>query len=329
MDAALDLSRWRGLPHGVNYRRWSILFTALRLQLRTKLFKALIGLGWSAGLLIAASGFVFSQAVAHGGWLETYAARLGPRFEAITTALAGFVALYPDVCIGGIFTLIFWVHAIVASVLTLVALTTMLPSLITRDRASNALIIYLARPLTTTDYLVGKLGTIVGTILLVWTGPLLVGWLVAMLFATDRDFIVYSLEPLSRALLFNVIATAALSAIALGVSAAVRTQRVASMVWLCLWLILGTIANAPHSPLWLKRISFTYDLREVRQQVLRPDDALSRASRELPLLSRQFSSNLARAGEKAQANDFGGALAGLGALVVLSSSVFFRKLRPE
>jgi hypothetical protein len=150
-----------------------------------------------------------------------------------------------------------------------------------------------------------------------------------MLFATDRDFVIYSIEPLTRALLFNLAATVALAAIALGVSAAVRTHRMASTLWLALWLIMSVIASPPLTPVWLKRASFAYDLREVRQQILRPDAALLRAGRELPLLSQQFGSNLTRAGEHAQANDFAGALAGLAVLAAVSSTVFLRKLRPE
>ncbi len=329
MAATIDLSRWRERPHGVNYRRWAIVFTGLRLQFRGKLFKILITAGWMMGLMIAALGFVLSQTVTSGGWLETYASRLGPRMEAITTALSGLIALYPDICIGGIFSLIFWLHAQIALLLTLIALTTLIPRLVTRDRASNALTIYLSRPLTTTDYLLGKLGIIVATILLVWTGPLLFGWVVSMLFATDRDFIIYSLEPLSRALLFNAIALVALAAIALGVSAFTRTSRNSNMAWLALWLIMGVFAAPPPSPVWLKRASFSHDLDQVSQQVFRLDAAFANASSKLPLLDQHFASNLAAAGRKAAASDFAGALVGLGALALISSTVFLRKLRPE
>src|SRR5581483_12363705 len=127
-----------------------------------------------------------------------------------------------DICVRGIFTLIFWVHSFVGLWLTLIALTVMVPRLITQDRASNALTVYLARPLTTADYLLGKLGMIGGVIVLVWTAPLLLGWLLGMMFATDRDFIIYSVAPLLRALLFNGIALVSLAAIALGVSSLSR-----------------------------------------------------------------------------------------------------------
>jgi hypothetical protein len=162
-----------------------------------------------------------------------------------------------------------------------------------------------------------------------WTGPLLFGWLLSVAVAPNRDFIIYSFEPLMRALLFHGIGLVSLAAIALGVSALGRTSRNTTIVWLGLWLILGAVSKPPGTPLWLKRASFTENLDEVRQGILRLDTALIAASENLPLIDRQLSQNLGRAGKKVEPDDFNGALASLGVFVVLSSFVFLRRLRPE
>jgi len=329
MDNNLDLSRWRAVPRGVAYRRWTIVTTGLRQLLRTRFFKLLLGVAWSGGLMIAVAGFAFSQSVASGGWLENLMVRFGPRAEALFTVLTGLVALFPDVVVRGVFTAVFWAHSFLGLWLSLLALSSVVPQLITRDRASNALIVYLSRPLTSVDYLLGKLGVIAGVLVLVWTGPLLVGWLLSMLFATDRDFIVYSFSPLLRALLFNGLALVVLATIALGVSAAGRRAQVTVTVWMLLWIVFAGVAAQPHAPDWIKRASFTRDLGEVRQEVFRLDTALADAAGQLPLLDQQLVANLTAAGKKAGATDFNGALASLGLLVGLSSWVFFRKLRPE
>jgi ABC-2 type transport system permease protein len=329
METTLDLSRWRQPPRGVAYRRWVIVATGLRLLFRMRFFKVLLAAAWLGGSLIALAGFVFSQSVASGGWLETLGVHLGPRAEALMRVLGGFVVLYPDICVRGVFTVVFWAHSFVGLWLTLLAMTVMVPRLITHDRASNALTVYLSRPLTTVDYLLGKLGMIVGVIVLVWTGPLLVGWLLSMAFATDRDFLVYSLLPLGRALLFNGIGLVAIAAIALGVSTVSRTSRNTIILWIGLWLIFGFVASPPGAPHWIQRASFTHDLGQVRQKVLQLDAALADASVNLPFLDQQFARNLASASTKAEASDFPGALAALGIFVALSSAVFFRKLRPE
>src|SRR5581483_5834927 len=173
METSLDLSRWREPPRGVAYRRWTMLSTGLRLLFRARFFQILLAVAWLAGVLVGLLGVAFSQSIATGGWLDTLAAHFGPRAEALASALGGFAVLYPDICVRGIFTLIFWVHSFVGLWLTLIALTVMVPRLITQDRASNALTVYLARPLTTADDLLGKLGMIGGVIVLVWTAPLL------------------------------------------------------------------------------------------------------------------------------------------------------------
>jgi hypothetical protein len=328
MERTLDLSRWSELPRGVNYRRWVIVANGVRQISRLRFFRILILAAWLGGLAIALLGFLFSQSVASGGVLETWAAKFGPRAEAIVQALAGFVTLYPDIIVRGMFTLIFWLHSYIGLGLSLIALAVIVPSLITTDRASNALTIYLSRPLTSTDYLLGKLGIIAGVLALVWTGPLLFGWLVSMAFAPDRDFVIYSFSPLLRALTFNGIAFVSLSCIALGVSALGRSSRTTSVAWLILWLVISVPASAPLAPNWLKRASFYQDLTMVRLQVFNLTDALGDAA-EMPMLSARFAQSLKSASAKAESNDFRGALGALAAFCALSSVVFLRKIRPE
>ncbi|MDB6154776.1 MAG: hypothetical protein JWL90_3229, partial [Chthoniobacteraceae bacterium] len=238
MEIIRDLSRWRETPRGLFYRWWTIVITGLRQIAKTKLFRLLLFAAWTGGLAIAATGFLFSQSVSSGGWLESWAANFNARFQAIVSAFTAFVLLFPEVCIGGFFTLIFWVHSMVGLLLSMVALTVLVPRLVTQDRATNALTVYLSRPLTSADYLVGKLGIIVSVLALMWTGPLLAGWMLSMVFAPDRDFIVYSFRPLLHALLFNGIALVSLALIALGVSAAGRTSRNTVMLWLGLWIVV-------------------------------------------------------------------------------------------
>lgn len=328
-STSLDLSRWREKPRGIDYRRWTIVVAGLKELWGTKLFKFLLSAAWGGGLLIAVLGFSFTQSIATGGWLETFATNLGPRAEALVSAFGAFVLLYPDICIHGLFTLIFWLHSYLGLWLSLVALTIIVPRLISRDRASNALIVYLSRPLTSLDYLLGKLGIIVSVLVLLWTGPLVAGWLVSMLLAPDRDFIVYSFAPLLHALAFNGISLVVLAAVALGVSAVGRSLPTTTIFWLALWLILAAVAKPPHAPDWLKRASFTHDLSVVRQEVFHLDTALADAGAQLPLISKQFATNLTDSGKAAEPVDFSGAIASLAAFAVLSSCVFLRKLRPE
>lgn len=329
MMPALDYTRWTEPPLGIAYRRWIIASTGLRQLFRARFFRILIFLAWAGGALLAAAGFVFSQSITTGGWLEDFAANFGPRAEAVVSAFCAFVLLYPDIVVEGLFTLIFWAHSFLGLGLSLVALTVLVPRLITRDRASNALTIYLARPLTPGDYLLGKFGIIVGTLLVVWTGPLLFGWLLSVAFAPDRIFIVYSFNPLLRALLFNAISLVVLAAIAFGVSATTKTSRATILLWIGLWIVMGTVAGIPAMPQWVRHASFSHDLLITRNAVFRLDEALTKAAESLPLLNRDISKNLGEAGSKVEPRNLGSVVTGLAALVALSFVAFFRRLRPE
>jgi hypothetical protein len=227
------------------------------------------------------------------------------------------------------FTVLFWLQSFVGMGLGLIALTAMVPRLVTRDRAGRALTVYLSRPLTLADYLFGKLGTIAGVLALVWTGPLLLGWLLSVLFAPDRGFFLYSLGPLLRALSFNAIGLVALASISLGVSAVSRSPWTTVILWLGLWLVAGTIAELPVTGTWVRRASFSRDLGEVREAVFGLDEVLTEASAQLPAINRAVVRDLAEAGERAAPTDLPGALGGLGVFVALSSFVFLRRLHPE
>lgn len=330
METALDLSRWTEKPRGVGYRRWVIMSAGLRQVLAIRFFKAVILVAWLPALAIAAVSYLSAQAVTPGSWIYQLAADGGPKqMLATLKALTGFVTLYPDVCIGGSYTVLFWAHSFFGLGLCLVALTVVVPQLITRDRASQALIIYLSRPLTSTDYLLGKFGIIVGLLLMLWTGPLLTGWLLGMMLSGDSDFLVYSLPPLLRALEFNAIALVVLAPLALGVSALTRNSRATMALWVALWLLVGTLAQIPDAPNWLRHASFSYNLNQVRLEVLPVTDAFADAAEQLPLLDPSTKRDFARAAERTRSEHFPGAVIGLGVIVALASSVFLRRLRVE
>jgi hypothetical protein len=132
-----------------------------------------------------------------------------------------------------------------------------------------------------------------------------------------------------RALEFNAIALVVLAALALGVSALTPSARATTVVWIVLWIVAGTMANFPRSPVWLRRASFASDLGQVRQTVLQLDAALSDAGTQLPLVNQNLAESLVRKGTDAQPRDFQGALIALGAMTALSSAIFLRRLKSE
>jgi ABC-2 type transport system permease protein len=327
--AGAPASGGRAPAFGVGYRRWVIVSTGLRRLMGGKFFKALLIIAWTFAGLLAAIGFLLSQSLAVNGMLDQFLGNFGPRGLALASSVRAIALLYPDVCWHTFFTAMFFLQSYAGVWLSLIALTALVPSLITRDRASHALTVYLSRPLTFVDYLLGKLGMIAGVLVLLWTGPLCFSWILSVLFSSDRDFFLYSLTPLLRALMFNGIGLVALASIAMGVSAVMRTNRATVFLWLAMWLVAAFVAAVPRMPVWMRRASFSHDLQEIRSQTFRLDQALQSAGETLPLTNRQFARTLTSAGDHSAADDFAGCLVGLAVLSGLSSLVYLRRIRAE
>lgn len=329
MDSALDFTRWAGSPRGVNYRRWVIASSGLQQLFRMKFFRALIFFAWFAGLLLALLAFAFSQTIATGGWLETAAADWGPRAAAMASAFTGMVLLYDDIVVQGFYTLIFWAHSYVGLFLSLIALTVLVPRLVARDRAGNALTMYLSRPLTALDYRLGKIAVIIGVLLALWTGPLLFGWVLSLLVAPDRLFMANSLAPVWHALVFNGVAIIALATIGFGIASVTSTTSSTVLLWIGMWIILATLAKFPLTPDWLRHASFYYDLQQIQRDIFQPGEALRRASEVLPMMEQGADNFLNHAADFIQARTVNQSWIGLAVLVAVSSAVFLRRLRPQ
>ncbi len=328
-DSGLDFNRWDGPRLGVWARRWVITSMGLRQLLRTRMFKTLLFIGWAAGLGVAAVGFVFAQTLAEGGWLANLAADAGPRPAAVVKAISALLLVFPDILITGGFKAIFWAHSQIGLLLSLAAMTLLVPQLITRDRASQALTIYLARPLTSRDYLVGKLGIILGVLLILWTGPLLAGWGVTMLLVPDPIFVSYSLRALGAALLFNAIALVVVGAIAFGVSALGRTAATARLGWIGLWIVMSVIASASRDlPGFVRHASFSYDLRLVRDEVFAMQDTLTAAD-VLPMLNPHMARELTQVATQVGTNELSSVVAGLAVLAGGSLLLLWGRIKPE
>ncbi|MCF3650133.1 ABC transporter permease subunit [Synoicihabitans lomoniglobus] len=325
----LDFNRWEGPRHGVGARRWVIASTGLRQLFKIRFFKLLLVLAWTAGVLVALAGFVFTQTLSETGWLAALASNAGPRGMAVMQAISAMLLLYPDILVAGMFKCIFWAHSQVGLMLCLVALAIVVPQLITRDRASQALTIYLSRPLTSRDYLLGKFGIIIGVLVLLWTGPLIAGWLLSLLFAPDMVFVQYSFGALGDALIFNAIGLVVLAAIAFGVSSMAKTAAAGRLWWIGLWVVVGGIANHPGLPGWVRHLSFTYDLKMVRDEVFAIGEVLTSAADVLPLLSRELAAETRETATFLGTDDLTGVITGLVILVVGSLLFFLRRIKPE
>jgi len=99
-------------------------------------------------------------------------------------------------------------------------------------------------------------------LLLLWTGPLVLGWLLTCCWRRIAIYRVF----FPRRCCVRCSSTPSrwvLATIFIGVSAPQRSTRNTIILWIGLWLIVGSVAKVPDSPVWLQRASFSHDLSEV------------------------------------------------------------------
>jgi ABC-2 type transport system permease protein len=327
---SIDYDRWSGERLGVWSRSWVITTAGLRQLMGYKFFKILLFIGWTGGMAVAAAGFLFAQTMAEGGWLADMAVKAGPRAEAVMQAITALLLVFPDLLVTTAFKGIFWGHSELGLVLNLAAMALLVPQLITRDRASHALTIYLARPITARDYLVGKLGVIVGVLLLLWTGPLVFGWLLAMVLSPNSLFFSYSLDALGVALLFNLIAMVVIAGMALGVSALAKTAARARLAWIGLWIVLSAVAaHAKVLPGWIRHLSFVSDLRIVRDEVFGMQDAMMDAADIVPMINPRLAEQITEVAVRLDTSEITGVAVMLTLMVGAALWMVRGRIKPE
>ena len=327
---SIDYDRWVGRRLGVSRRSWVITTTGLRQLMGYKFFKILLFVGWSGGTAVAAAGFLFAQTLSEGGWLAEMAVKAGPRAEAVMQAVSALLLVFPDLLVTSAYKAIFWGHSELGLLLNLAAMALLVPQLITRDRASHALTIYLARPITARDYLIGKLGVIVGVLLLLWTGPLVCGWALAMVLSPNGLFFTYSLQALGVALMFNMISMVVIAGIALGVSALAKTAARARLAWIGLWIVLSAVAaHAKVLPGWIRHLSFVSDLRVVRDEIFGMKDAMMDAAEIVPMINPRLAGEITEAASKLDTSEINGVVVMLTLMVSGALWMVRGRIKPE
>jgi ABC-type transport system involved in multi-copper enzyme maturation permease subunit len=103
--------------------------------------------------------------------------------------------------------------------------------LIANDRRANALQIYLSKPLTRLEYVVGKLAILMGFLLLVTGVPGLLLLLVQILFTGELTFFRENVTLLPAITLFSILQTLTFSATMLALSSLSRSSRYVAILY--------------------------------------------------------------------------------------------------
>lgn len=118
------------------------------------------------------------------------------------------------------------------------------PRLISYDLRTRAYLLYLSRPLTPWEYVVGKAGVLYVLIIAVAAVPAVAIYLFGLILSTNTWAIAQTWDIPLRIFLATILLVLPTSAIALALSSMTRESRYASFAWFALWLIGQTIYGA-------------------------------------------------------------------------------------
>lgn len=198
------------------------------------------------------------------------------------------------------------------------------PNLISRDLRYNALPLYLSRPLRRFDYFLGKLGVVVFFLGMVTVVPVIVAYVLGLLFSLDSTIIDDTFGLLVASVAYGLIIAVSAGTFILALSSLTRNSRYVAMLWIGIWFIGTSVSGLLNSiddrhyrrvemqygmhvtedvaraaeeaerKNWRYLVSYTANLSRIEQQLLDTDaawkhltDLLPHGSRERMLMQRR------------------------------------------
>jgi len=278
---------WQGRHAGIWRRRWVIAAAGLRACLQSRWTRYLVGLSWLLALLQVGVLFCVGQLLVTDSIVVQWAAGLNPQLQTFVRGLTTWLEQHPEISVRVAQNLLFYRFATALVPVNIIAVALTLPHLVTRDLASNAIVVYASKALSRFDYVLGKAGVALGLLALTWLGPVLTAWLVGNLLAPNWNFFWHSRAALGNALLFVLTGMTFLAILGLGISAISSREKATVGLYVALWLVgnafvpLGAVSQP-----WLKQMSFHYNVRQLGQAVFRPAQDLQTAQDNVPVVGQ-------------------------------------------
>ena len=281
----VNYKHWEGVHLGVWSRRLAIARNGLTACLKLRWMANLVVLCWGAGLAAAAVLFLTGQLLVADSVVVRWVATFNPDLQSFANALTFWLKDHPDISVGTTQNVLFYYFGNWLMVVSIFALGPVIPLLITRDLACNAIVIYSSKAVSRGDYLLGKFATAFGFLTLTWLGPVCAAWFLGNLLAPDWTFFWHARGALLNILIYGVSSMAVLSLLALGVSALSSKEKATPFFWF-LWWIFGWIVTpiAEHTEPWLRYLGFGFNLHQIELHTFRVGEKIQNMTDSIPIL---------------------------------------------
>jgi hypothetical protein len=321
---------WTGTHLGIWARRWVIAKNGLTACLNNKAIRNLVVLCWMLALTMAALLFLVGQLLVADSVVAQWVGKLNPQLQAFAQMLTQWLEDHPDISVGTTQNVLFYFFSTYLMPVGIFVLGLAMPSLITRDLASNAILIYSSKAVTRGDYLLGKFCTAFGLLTVTWLGPACAAWFLGNLLAPDWRFFWHARAALGHLLVYVVSSMLVLSALALGVSAISNREKATPAAWFMWWILGGVLQPiALHTKPWLRHLSFSYDLKQIGLSTFRLGDDLKTAQDNVPIFGQMLAGISAETRDALTHATLGGALAALALMLVAGAFIIRIRVTPE
>jgi len=282
----ISYQHWKGVHVGLWGRRWVIARNGLTACLQNRWMRHLIVLCWITALVMASMLFLVGQLLVSDSIVVQWLANLNyPGLQAFARLLTTWLELHPEISVRTTQNVLFYYFGISLMRISIFALGLAMPLLITRDLASNAIVVYASKAVSRGDYLLGKFATAFGLIAFTWLGPVFAAWFMGNLLGPDWRFFWHSRAALGHVFLYGLSSMCILSLLALAVSASSTKEKATPAFWFMWWIVGAVIGPiAIQTQPWLRHLSFSYNLDQIALAVFRIGDDLKTAQNNIPIL---------------------------------------------
>jgi hypothetical protein len=325
----IHYQHWDGVHRGIWARRWVIASNGLTTCLRNKHMRNIVVMTWMIALSATSVLFLLGQLLVPDSFLVKWVSTLNQNLQGIASFLTTWLADHPEISVRTTQNVLFYFFGILLMPFSIFTLGMAIPFLVTRDLASNAIIIYSSKAVTRGDYLLGKFCAAFGLLTITWLGPVCAAWFLGNLLAPDWRFFWHARVPLLNALIYGVSSMTVLSILALGVSSVSHKDKSTVALWFAWWVLGWPLADiAAHTKPWLAHLSFSYDIRQIAIAVFGLGKDLQTAQDNVPILGAMLRNVRPETMAALNTPALGGSLLALSVMLILSLLVILKRVKP-
>ena len=321
---------WEGAHVGLWGRRLVIARNGLTAFLQTKGVWQLVGMCWISGLAMSAVMFMVGQLLVADSVVVQWAGNLNPQLQMFVRLLTSWLEEHPEISVRTTQNILFHYYSMYLMPVSIFGLGILVPLLVTRDLASNAIVIYSSKAVSRGDYLLGKFASALAVMAITWLGPVCAAWFVGNLVAPDWKFFWHSRAAIGHALVFMLSGMIVLSVLAMGMSSVSMKEKSTPAFWYMWWIFGGVITPiAAHTQPWLRHLSFNYNLDQIAVAIFDPANDVKIAQDNIPLLGDMLRNIKPETMEALGNPAYKGAIVALVVMGLLAAIIIRRRVKPE